>query len=312
MITNIERHFSAFKGELNKYYNFKAGFRFLDLTLGDGGHTEEALRAGCQVVSFDVDEESINRATNFLKELATPLLIENYENYQGLINSTTPWIIIKTNFINSLSAVTKLGLGKFNGIMVDLGPSQFQVLSEDRGFSFNSESELDMRLNKDLGVTAKDLINALNEGELRDMFELGDEPFGKAIARVIVSQRKIKPITTCKQLSDLVSRVKHKVHSSIHPATQVFMTLRMVVNLERENIKLLIPTLPDLLEDDGIFAIITFHSVEDRLVKEEILSLEQKNIVFVINKKPIEPSQEELKISSRTRSAKLRLVKKQN
>lgn len=306
----IERHFSAYKGELTKHYEFKDKYRFLDLTLGDGGHTEEALRAGCQVVSFDIDEESINRAKSFLKELQTPLIIEDYENYSEKIDHATPWIIIKSNFINALDAINKLGLPNFNGIMVDLGPSQYQVLSDSRGFSFNSNSELDMRLNKSLGVTAKDLVNALNEGELRDMFELGDEPFGKSIARVMVAQRKINPIVTCKQLADLVTRVKHKIHSSTHPATQVFMTLRMVVNLERENIKLLIPSLPDLLLPNGVMGIITFHSVEDRLVKEEVTSLEEKNIVSVINKKPIEPSQEELKISPRTRSAKLRLAKK--
>lgn len=312
MNSTIERHFSAYKGELTNHFGFKDGFRFLDLTLGDGGHTEEAVRAGCQVVSFDIDEESIKRATGFLKDLVTPIIIEDYENSKEVISASAPWVIIKSNFVNALDAINKLGLSKFNGIMVDLGPSQYQVLSDDRGFSFSSNSELDMRLNKNLGVTAKDLVNALNEGELRDMFELGDEPFGKAIARVIVAQRKINPIVTCKQLADLVSRVKHKVHSATHPATQVFMTLRMVVNLERENIKLLFPTLPELLLPEGIMGIITFHSVEDRLVKEEITTLEEKNIVSVINKKPIEPSQEELKISPRTRSAKLRLAKKYN
>ncbi len=310
MTLAIERHYSAYKDELTNLYSFKKGFRFLDLTLGDGGHTEEALVAGCQVVSFDIDEESISRASNFLKKVATPLIIEDYQGFNDQIDSSINWIIVKTNFINAREAINKLNLQKFDGIMVDLGPSQYQVLSDERGFSFNSESELDMRLNKELGVTAKDLINALNEGELRDMFELGDEPFGKVIARVIVAQRKIKPITTGKQLADIISRVKHKVHSAIHPATQVFMTLRMVVNLERENIKLLIPSLPDLLNKDGIAGIITFHSVEDRLVKDEIEDLEQKNIVSVINKKPIEPSIEELKISKRTRSAKLRLIKK--
>ncbi len=309
MISTIERHFSAYKGELNKHYQFKTGFRFLDLTLGDGGHTEEALRAGCKVVSFDIDKESIERATGFVKDFQ-PLIIEDYQSYDQKIDPLQPWIVINTNFVNCLETITVLGLQKFDGIMVDLGPSQYQVLSADRGFSFNSESELDMRLNKDLGVTAKDLVNALNEGELRDMFELGDEPFGKAIARVIVAQRKIKPITTGKQLADLVSRVKHKVHSATHSATQVFMTLRMVVNLERENIKLLLPTLPELLNAGGVMGIITFHSVEDRLVKEEIAFLEEKNTVSVINKKPIEPSIDELKISPRTRSAKLRLAKK--
>lgn len=312
MNNNTERHYSAYKGEVANHFQLKKGQRFLDLTLGDGGHTEEALLLGCQVVSFDVDSESIARATNYLKNICTPVLVTDYQNQSNGSLNKAQWTIIQTNFVNASEAIKKLGLDNFDAIMVDLGPSQYQVLSEDRGFSFNSNSELDMRIDKSLGVTAKDLVNALNEGELRRLFELGDEPYAQVIARIIAEQRKIAPIVTCKQLADIVSRVKHKTHSAIHPATQVFMTLRMAVNLERENISLLIQQLPGLLRENGIFGIITFHSSEDRLVKQEIQALEEKNIVSVINKKPIEPSIEELKISPRTRSAKLRLVKKQN
>lgn len=311
MNNNQDRHFSAYKGEVAKYFQLKKGQRFLDLTLGDGGHTEEALLLGCQVVSFDVDSESIARATNFLKNICTPILVADFQNYSNSL-SNAQWVIVQTNFVNAAEAIKKLGLENFDAIMVDLGPSQYQVLSEDRGFSFSSNSELDMRIDKNLGVTAKDLVNALNEGELRRLFELGDEPFAQVIARIIVEQRKLSPIVTCKQLADIVSRVKHKAHSVIHPATQVFMTLRMAVNLERENISVLLQQIPSLLKNDGVFGIISFHSSEDRLVKQEIQALEEKNIVSVINKKPIEPTIEELKISQRTRSAKLRLAKKYN
>ncbi len=311
MITTIERHFSAFKGELNKYYQFFPGYRFLDLTLGDGGHTEEALLAGCQVVSFDVDPEAIERATQYLKEKFTPLIISDYSSYKAETSlSDTQWIIIQSNFNNATEAINALRIPVFDGVMIDLGPSQYQVLNPERGFSFNSDAQLDMRLDKNLAVTAKDLINGLNEGELRDLFELGDEPFSRPIARIIAKKRQENPINTCKQLSDLVARVKTKVHSSTNPATQVFMTLRMAVNLERETIHTVIQEIPKVLKASGIIGIISFHSTEDKLVKQELSFLEEKQIVSAINKKPFEPSLEELKISNRTRSAKLRLVKK--
>lgn len=312
MTTQIERHFSAYKGELNKHYNFSSGYRFLDLTLGDAGHTQEALDAGCQVVSFDVDQESISRSVRFLAEKYTPIIITegDFKNIDKDNIAKSPWIIINSNFVDASSIIKELNLPAFDGIMIDLGPSQYQVLSPERGFSFNSEAILDMRLDKNLSVLAKDLVNGLNEGELRDLFILGDEPFAKPIARVIAQQRKVSPITTCKQLADIISRVKGRHKTSIHPATQVFMTLRMAVNLERESIQKIISSIPSLLKSNGVAGIISFHSTEDRLVKEELEKLESQNLVSAINKKPIEPSIEELKISNRTRSAKLRLVKK--
>lgn len=311
MNNTIERHFSAYKGELNKYYSFSTGYRFLDLTLGDGGHTQEALEAGCNVVSFDVDKEAIQRAIDFVSPSIKPTVIdENFITNPGLDLNKQPWVIVNSNFVNSLDILSQYHILPFDGIMIDLGPSQYQVLNPDRGFSFNSESQLDMRLDKNLGATAKDLVNGLNEGELRDLFELADEPFAKPIARIIAKQRQLSMIATCKQLADLVSRVKGRTPSSIHPATQVFMALRMAVNLERESIEKVIENIPQLLKPNGIAGIISFHSTEDRLVKNDLQKLESSLIVRALNKKPIEPSLEELKISNRTRSAKLRLVQK--
>lgn len=309
MNKEIDRHYSAFAGELNKHFHFIKGFRFLDLTLGDGGHTEEALKQGCLVVSFDLDHLAIQRAKTFLEPQFHPLIIEDYQSFDQVIPEETPWIVVKTNFINLSESLNKLKLPLFDGVLVDLGPSQFQILSEDRGFSFDSESLLDMRLDRDLAVTAKDLINVLNEGELRQLLELGDEPYAKVIARVIVSQRQISPIETGKQLADLVFKVKHGSRGKTHPATQTFMALRMAVNLERENLERLLIQLPEVLKPSGIIGIISFHSGEDRIVKQFFQAAENKQLC-VINPKPILPSAQELQISQRTRSAKLRLAKK--
>jgi len=311
MTTPIARHFSAFKGELTKLYGFQKDYLFLDLTLGDGGHTQEALEAGCRVVSFDIDTEAVQRAIGFVPSRFSPLVYES-ENLSLPAPKDFSWIIIRGNFTKVGEIVKKLELPQFDGIMVDLGPSQFQVLSPDRGFSFNIDEPLDMRLTKDLGVTAADLLAVLNEGELAELFALGDEPFAKPLARIIAKQRQITPIKTTKQLADIVFRVKKGRSGKIHPATQVFMALRMAVNLERENIKLLLPQLPLLLKKDGLIGIISFHSGEDKLIKDFLAEAEKRGDLCAITEKPIVPSLSELSISFRTRSAKLRIAKKIN
>lgn len=309
MTTKQDRHFSAFKGELSKHFNLQKDSLFVDLTLGDGGHTREALEAGCKVISFDVDPESIKRSTEFLKDVATPQVLTQ-ESTSTKLFANGNWVIIKNNFVNFSHELKKHGVEGVQNILVDLGPSQNQVLSDDRGFSFNSDSTLDMRIDPALAITAKDLVNVLNEGELKELFLLGDETYAKPIARAIVNARKSGPIVTCKQLSEIITRVKHTGLSKIHPATKVFMCLRMAVNSERDNIKRLLETIPESLSADGIAGIITFHSTEDRVVKESIKELISKKLVFAINKKPIEPSIQQLKTSKRVRSAKLRLIKK--
>lgn len=307
----IERHYSAYRGELSKLYDFKKDYLFLDLTLGDGGHTQEALEAGCRVVSFDIDSEAVKRAVSFVPEKYSPLIFES-ESLTSPAPKDFSWIIVRGNFTKVGEIVEKLKLPKFDGIMVDLGPSQYQILSPNRGFSFSNDEPLDMRLSQDLGVTAADLLAVLNEGELAELFLIGDEPFAKPIARIIAKQRQISPIKTTKQLADLVSRVKRGHQGKIHPATQVFMALRMAVNLERENINFLLPQLPLLLKKDGLMGIISFHSGEDKIIKDYIKEEIEKGKLSAINEKPIVPSQSELLISQRTRSAKLRLAKKIN
>ncbi|HCQ30819.1 TPA: 16S rRNA (cytosine(1402)-N(4))-methyltransferase [Candidatus Collierbacteria bacterium] len=309
MTNLIERHFPAYKGELKKLYGFKSGYLFLDLTLGDGGHTQEALEAGCRVVSFDIDEKAIQRATGYIKNFR-PIIIDGQDE-MAKIPQNFVWVIIKSNFTQVSEICKRFSLSGFDGIMTDLGPSQFQVLSEGRGFSFLLDEPLDMRLNQSLGVTAADLLAVLNEGELVELFSLADEPFAKPIARIIAKQRQVTPVITTKQLSDIITRIKKfRTEGRIHPATKVFMALRMAVNLERENIRLLLPQLPNLLKKNGILGVISFHSGEDKLVKDFIDDSETKGILSAINQKPIEPSIKELSISQRTRSAKLRLAKK--
>ncbi len=291
-MTQISRHNPAFSGQIAKLFSLQKNDSFLDLTLGDGGHTQEALIAGANVISFDIDPISIKRASKFIPQ--------KYLKH---------WTAINSNMTKVTEVITNRKLGPFKGILIDLGPSQYQVLSPSRGFSFFSNRPLDMRLDKKLGVTAKDLISALGQKELEKIFQLSDEPKSKQIAKAIVSQRKITPITTGKQLANLIQKIKGHP-KKINPATQVFLALRMAVNLEREVIQTTLPQLPSLLMSGGILGVISFHSGEDRLVKQFAKQVSRDFQMSVIYKKPLQPDAEEINNNPRVRSAKLRLFKK--
>ena len=306
MINSVPRHQSAFAGRILELLHLQSGDYLLDLTLGDGGHTQEALEAGVKVVSLDIDPESIQRATSFVSDKFSPLILNPQQQLDSLPEFT--WLIINANMKDIGSLAKSLQLPLFNAILADLGPSQYQVLSPQRGFSFQTDQPLDMRLDPNLQVTAADLLQALGKKELVRLFSLVDEPEMNKISSIIVNTRKEHPITTTQQLSNLVARAK-KQKTSVHPATKVFMALRMAVNLEREVIQDTLPQLPNLLAPQGHLGVISFHSGEDRLVKKFSQEAE-KHSLRVINKKPLVPDSQELTINPRVRSAKLRILQK--
>ena len=306
MINSVPRHQSAFAGRILELLHLQSGDYLLDLTLGDGGHTQEALEAGVKVVSLDIDPESIQRATSFVSDKFSPLILNPQQQLDSLPEFT--WLIINANMKDIGSLAKSFQLPLFNAILADLGPSQYQVLSPQRGFSFQTDQPLDMRLDPNLQVTAADLLQALGKKELVRLFSLVDEPEMNKISSVIVNTRKEHPITTTQQLSNLVARAK-KQKTSVHPATKVFMALRMAVNLEREVIQDTLPQLPNLLAPQGHLGVISFHSGEDRLVKNFSQEAE-KHSLRVINKKPLVPDSQELTINPRVRSAKLRILQK--
>jgi len=306
MKTEIPRHNPAFSGLIAKLFNLKPDDLFLDLTLGDGGHTQEALEAGAKVISFDIDSDSIKRATGFVKNF-TPLVITNPDD-QPKISKNWNWIIVNSNMTKVTEVLNKLGVNQFKAILIDLGPSQYQVLSPSRGFSFSSKEDLDMRLDRTLAVKAKDLLAALGQKELEQIFKLADEPKSLSIAKAIIKNRKSSPITTGEQLANLVTRIKGGGYKKIHPATKTFLGLRMAVNLERDVIRQTLPQLPSLLKKNGILGVISFHSGEDRLVKQ--FGKETEETLSVIYKKPLKPTAEEINSNPRVRSAQLRLFLK--
>jgi 16S rRNA (cytosine1402-N4)-methyltransferase len=293
MKDQIQRHQAAFAGQIGNLFNLKPNQVFLDCTLGDGSHSEEALSLGVRVISLDVDEDAHSRSSKFIPK-----------------RLQSDWHHYLQNFsqVNSLFETEKLDMP--DAIILDLGTSQFQLASPTKGLSFQTNSPLDMRLDKNLSITAKDLVNALSKDELTQLFfELGDETYAKKIARAIVEKRKIKSIDTTFELANLITKVK-KTKTSIHPATKVFQALRMAVNLERESLVKGLSACFQILKPNGRLGVISFHSGEDRLVKHYFKKLVTQNQAKLLNQKPIKPNEKELLNNHKIRSAKLRLIQK--
>lgn len=302
------RHNPAFTGQIAELLHLKNGDLFLDLTLGDGGHTQEALEAGARVVSLDVDLDSINRATNFISDKYKPVIIR--PEMDAKLPDEFAWLIIHANFKDIGKIKEKFNLPAFDAVLADLGTSQYQLAEAKRGFSFNLDGPLDMRLDTRLSLTAADLVNALSEKELEELLHLVDEYQAKAIAKSIVKERKIESITSTLRLAKLIASVKKGEKGKIHPATKTFMALRMAVNLEREALQTMLTDLPTLMKKRATVGIISFHSGEDRLVKHFFKEQAKMGVFQVINVKPIKPSEHELQNNPKVRSAKLRLAEK--
>ena len=269
------------------------GESYLDLTAGYGGHASKILDATQDYKdSVLVDRDEF--AAEYLKqEFSSEIEIKNTDFYSAVLQL--------------------IECGKtFDMILADFGVSSPQLDMESRGFSFRYEAPLDMRMDRRQKFTADTVINHTSERELAEIFvKYGEIPSGRAhmLARVIVHHR---PIKTTVELADLIKTRLH-YHAKVHPATQVFQAVRIVVNRELEQIEKTLPLLPQLLNQNGRLGIITFHSLEDRLVKDffkEASSLGEESPLAIINKKPIVAEGEELVINPRARSAKLRLAKK--
>lgn len=264
---------------------------YCDVTFGDGGHSKAILSKltdnGHLYVS-DKDHKAIDRA-------------------RTIFDGNTQVSINKLSFtkLYNFSKKNKL-IGKINGIFADLGLSTTQLLDNTRGFSFYSEDEIDMRIDKDNRLTAKKVLINSNTDTLATIFNLVQEKKSKAIAQAI--KRNIKKIKTPKDLAELVCRVKKSSRRKIHPATKIFLALRIFVNKELEEVRRLITDALDILKEDGRLVIITFHSLEDRIVKHMMKQAEVDKKGVIISR--IFPSEEEIQKNNSARSAILRCIKK--
>jgi 16S rRNA (cytosine1402-N4)-methyltransferase len=271
------------------------GKKYIDATLGDAGHTLEILRKGGTVLGIEINGEALERAWGRIKK-------ENLDtNFRGVIG----------NFKNIKEIAIKEGFETVSGVLYDLGYSSYELENTGLGLSFQLDEPLDMRLDKNLGVTAADLLNSLNEKDIAKLiFEYSGERLAKKIAKAIVEARKLKKIQTTKDLVEIIDSVSSPGYERgrIHPATITFQALRIVVNDEIENLKKSLPQAARLLLPGSVIITVTFHSLEDKVAKE--FGHRARPSVEEVYKKPITPSDEEVQENPRSRSAKLRVFKK--
>jgi len=280
---------------------------YVDCTLGGGGHSElilKRIQPNGQLVAFDIDDDAIEYSK------------ERLNKYSNLT-------IVRSSYTNIKSELKKLGIEKITGgVILDLGASYHQLTKQERGFSFSKDAPLDMRFDMTSDFCAYDIINTYKEDDLVRIFsEYGEERFSKRIAKSIVETRRIKPIGTTKELADIIIKATPHIKSNIHPATRVFQAVRIEVNHELQNVKNVLDDILDLIDIGGIICVISFHSLEDRIVKQFFKRESQKcrcnNIICtckppkieLITKKPIVAGEIELKENPPSRSAKLRVVK---
>lgn len=282
-------HLSVLSQELITGLNLQPLGHYLDTTLGGGGHTRLILEAypDTRVTGIDRDEMAILSATQMLAAYYP----ERLTVWQGNFADYNPGTI------------------QFDGIIADLGVSSPQFDQPERGFSFRHPSPLDMRMDCNQSLTAADIINYWKENDLANLFyEYGEERLSRRIARQIVQQR---PFQTTTDLADAIARCVPRSYryGRIHPATRVFQSLRIAVNEELKSLEQFLNRFPQWLKTDGIVGIISFHSLEDRIVKHYFRQAEQ---LEVLTKKPIIPQATEVEQNPRSRSAKLRFAKKLN
>ncbi|MBM3205416.1 16S rRNA (cytosine(1402)-N(4))-methyltransferase RsmH [Candidatus Shapirobacteria bacterium] len=280
----------------------KKGGKYIDATVGGGGHAQAFLKLSGKILGLDCDPEALNHARESLSTACPSSALSR--------GPKASWRLVRANF-KDLAKVAKMnGFDQADGVLLDLGVSSYQLETPQRGFSFKSPYPLDMRMDPDLKVTAADLINGLGKNELKKLFEkLGEEKLASRLAEALVSARRVKPILSCQQLADVVLKVKRK-KGKIHPATQVFQALRIAVNDELNNLREALPGALEILKTGGRLAVISFHSGEDRLVKDFFKDQENQGDLKILTKKPLRPSWEEMKANPRSRSAKLRVGEK--
>lgn len=306
------KHTPVMLAEVLSYLNCQPGKIFVDGTLGGSGHAKaicNKIRPDGLFIGIDQDIDSINNA----KKILFPFQVNTH--------------LINDNFANLHTILLKLGIHKVDGIILDLGLSYYQLKMSGRGFSFNDDTFLDMRMNMESNVKAGDLINKLNEKELAGIFyKYGEEKRSKRIARIIVETRKHKTIKTSRQLAEIICNSipkKALYNQKIHPATRVFMALRIAVNKELEMLDSFMANVTDLLNPKGRLCVISFHSLEDKKIKHSIRAMEKtcicppdfpicvcnkKKTARSLTKKPLRPSAEEVALNPLARSAKLRVM----
>ncbi len=303
-------HTSVLPEETIGYLNIKRGEKYIDATLGGGGHTTQILEQGGKVLGIDVDQEALDEVEKRIKDQKFLVHVSS-EKEQANIRLDADLILVKGNFRDIRKIAKKYGFENVAGIIFDLGVSSHQIDDANRGFSFSKEGPLDMRMDNNLSVTAKDLVNGLHRNELIEIFKrFGEENFAHGIATEIVKTRKEKPIETTKQLTEIIERVMPAKLNRMAAAARIFQSLRIVVNDELHAIEDALPEACSLLQTRGKLIVISFHSLEDRIVKHLFVKFEQQGMGKALTHQPVLATEKEIAMNVRSRSAKLRVFEK--
>lgn len=306
------KHVPVLLEEVIEGLNIKEDGIYVDGTLGGAGHSSEIVRrlTTGKLIGIDQDIDAITKAKEVLKE------------YEGKV------ILVHDNYVNIESILTDLGIERVDGILLDIGVSSYQLDQGERGFSYNKDAQLDMRMDDTKDFTAWDVVNKYSQKDLeRILWDYGEERWAKRIAEFIVKERKTKPIDTTFELVETIKKAipKKARMKGGHPAKRSFQAIRIEVNKELDVLRKSIPTMCRLLNKGGRLSIITFHSLEDRIVKEEFKELskdcicppelpvctcDKKKEIKIITRKPIIPKEEEIEKNPRSRSAKLRIAER--
>ncbi|OGX51986.1 MAG: 16S rRNA (cytosine(1402)-N(4))-methyltransferase [Omnitrophica WOR_2 bacterium RIFCSPLOWO2_12_FULL_46_30] len=294
MAVNIE-HIPVMCREAVEYLKLRPGLTIVDATIGTAGHAMkilEKITPGGRLIGIDRDAESLLIAGGRLKEFN-----QNVD-------------LVHADFRSIDKILLGLNLKKIDGILFDLGASSYQLDSQERGFSFRYNAPLDMRMDKTSYILAYDLVNNLTEKEISDiLWSFGQERWHNRIAKYLVRERARHPISTTNQLKEIVLRAipyKFSGYQRIHPATRTFQALRIAVNRELEALSEALEHIPEFLKKGAVVCVISFHSLEDRLVKHNFRENAQRGIYRLMSKKPTAPTDEEIEENPRARSAKMR------
>ena len=288
-------HIPVMSREILEYLNLQEGSTVIDCTVGLGGHAEailEEIGSRGQLIGIDLDRDALDEAEKRLSK---------FNNYQ----------LVQNNFRNIDSVLAALKISNIDGVLLDLGVSSLQLDEPSRGFSFKHDAPLDMRMDKDLQLSAFDLVNFLPQENLADILKkYGQERWHNRIAKAIVRDRKKTAIVTTNQLAQLVREVVPSRYSRIHPATRTFQALRIAVNDELEALREVLNKCVECIKPGARICVIAFHSLEDGIVKHLFRKLAKEGRIDIITKKPLTPSEEEVGENPRARSAKMRTAER--